>query len=51
MCELFRRKGLEYSGGAVDREAYKQSQYDLLADSVRESLDMKLIYKIIEEGL
>ena len=49
--ELFRRKGLEYSCGAVDREAYKQSQYDLLADSVRESLDMKLIYKIIEEGL
>lgn len=49
--ELFRRKGLEYTGGTVDREAYKQSQYDLLADSVRESLDMELIYKIIREGI
>ena len=41
----------EYTGGTVDREAYKQSQYDLLADSVRESLDMELIYKIIREGI
>lgn len=49
--ELFRRKGLEYSGKPVDRNAYKQSQYDLLADSVRESLDMELIYKIIREGV
>jgi adenosylcobyric acid synthase len=49
--ELFRRKGLEYIGGTVDREAYKQSQYDILADSVRKNLDMELIYKIIREGI
>lgn len=49
--ELFRRKGLEFTGKAVDRYAYKQSQYDLLADSVRESLDMELIYKILREGI
>lgn len=49
--ELFRRKGLEYSGGVTDRRAYKQAQYDLLADSVRESLDMELVYKIIREGI
>lgn len=49
--ELFRRKGLEYTGGTVDRNAYKQSQYDLLAGSVRESVDMGLIYKILKEGL
>lgn len=49
--ELFRRKGLVYSGGAIDRNAYKQAQYDLLADSVRDSLDMELIYKIIREGI
>lgn len=51
VSELFRRKGLEYTGSPVDRDAYKQSQYDLLADSVRESLDMELIYKIIREGI
>ena len=51
ISELFRRKGLEYSGGVIDRNAYKQSQYDLLADSVRESLDMELVYKIIREGI
>lgn len=49
--ELFRRKGSEYTGKTMDRNAYKQSQYDLLADSVRESLDMELIYKIIREGI
>ena len=49
--ELFRRKGLEFTGKAVDRYAYKQSQYDLLADSVRESLDMELIYRILREGI
>lgn len=51
VSELFRRKGLEYTGGTIDRNAYKQSQYDLLAESVRESLDMELIYKIIREGI
>ena len=49
--ELFARKGLEYTGGTIDRNAYKQSQYDLLARSVRESADMELIYKILKEGL
>ena len=49
--ELFRRKGLEFTGKAVDRYAYKQSQYDLLADYVRESLDMELIYRILREGI
>ncbi len=49
--ELYRRRGLEYTGKPADRTAYKQAQYDLLAKRVRESLDMKLIYKMIEEGL
>ncbi len=49
--ELFRRKGLEYTGETIDRNAYKQAQYDLLAASVRESLDMELIYRIIREGI
>lgn len=51
VSELFRRRGLEYTGERIDRNAYKQAQYDLLADSVRESLDMRLIYNIIREGI
>jgi adenosylcobyric acid synthase len=30
---------------------YKDEQYDKLADVVRESLDMKQIYRIVETGL
>ena len=30
-----------------DRTGYKQSQYDLLADTVRKSLDMEAIYRMI----
>ncbi|MBR3630324.1 MAG: cobyric acid synthase [Oscillospiraceae bacterium] len=35
----------------VDRRAYKEQQYDLLADGVRKSLDMAKIYRILEEGV
>lgn len=48
---LFERKGIEYSGGKTDRKAYKEMQFDILADGVRNSLDMKLIYNIIDKGL
>ena len=30
---------------------YKRQQYDILADSIRENLDMKEIYKILEAGV
>ena len=30
-----------------DAEAYKQQQYDLLADAVRKALDMDMIYRIL----
>ena len=36
---------------AVDYQAYKESQYDILADTLREHLDMKKIYQILEEGI
>ena len=36
---------------SVDYRAYKERQYDLLADAVRENLDMKQIYEIIEKGM
>ena len=48
---LYQRKGLTYSGDAVDRRKYRNSQLDKLADGVRNALDMELIYRIIEEGV
>ena len=35
---------------AVDRKEYKERQYDLLADIIRENLDMQAIYEMIEKG-
>ena len=48
---LFERKGLTYGGGKTDRKAYKEMQFDILAKNVRENIDMKLIYKILEQGI
>ncbi len=49
LCE---RKGIDPAQiSAVDFAAYKEKQYDLLAQGVRESLDMDLIYRILEEGI
>ena len=49
---LMERKGLDpASVAAVDMEEYKQREYDKLADAVRTSLDMDLIYRILNEGV
>lgn len=48
---LAARKGISCSTPAVSRHAYRDMQFDLLADAVRESMDMQLIYRILEEGL
>lgn len=48
---LYRAKGLVYGGAAIDRKAYKETQYELLADAVRQSIDMELVYRILEEGV
>jgi len=49
---LFEAKGLDAgSVRAVDMKAYKQEQYDELARVLRGSLDMDLIYRILEEGV
>ena len=48
---LFERKGLQFTGKAVDRRQYRDSQLDLLAENVRKNLDMELIRRIIEEGI
>ena len=42
------QKGIDLSElGTFDRNAYKEQQYDKLADAVREGLDMELVYKIL----
>ena len=48
---LYRLKGLEYRGTAVDRKTHREQQLDLLADIVRENLDIPKIYQIMEDGI
>lgn len=49
---LFRKKGLDESKlPDFSLAAYKEAQYDLMAENLRASLDMKRIYEILEEGI
>ena len=45
---LAERKGVTLEGAAEDPAVYRERQYDLLADTVRRSLDMQRIYDIME---
>ncbi|MCD7744474.1 MAG: cobyric acid synthase [Lachnospiraceae bacterium] len=40
----------EQMGASMDFAAFKETQYDLLADGLRANLDMQAIYRILEEG-
>lgn len=48
---------LEYKGydafeiDNIDYQIYKDKQYDLLAENLRENLDMNTIYKVLESGI
>ncbi len=45
-------KGLDVSEmTGVDFQAFKETQYDILAEGLRKHLDMKKIYEILEEGI
>lgn len=45
---LCRKKGVDESLiHSFDPDAYKERQYDALADAVRQGLDMDLVYKIL----
>lgn len=46
---LYKKKGMKYYGKCINREEYKERQYDLLADIVRNNMDMELVYKIIRK--
>lgn len=49
---LAAHKGVDPSElGHVSGEEHKQRQYDLLADTLREHMDIKRIYEILEEGI
>ena len=48
---ILKRKGLDADQVKnIDRKQYKEEQYDKLADIIRENLDMKMVYEIIERG-
>ena len=47
---LLERKGLDKSAVTLEtHQDYQERQIDILADAVRQSLDMDAIYKIMEE--
>ena len=48
---LFEEKGINYMGGNSDRREYKEKQFDILADSVRNNINMDMLYRIIENGV
>ncbi|HHW30120.1 MAG TPA: cobyric acid synthase [Clostridiaceae bacterium] len=49
---LYNKKGLKYNEIlSYDAKTHKEREYDKLADELRKSLDIKYIYKVIEEGI
>ncbi|MDM8245729.1 cobyric acid synthase [Collinsella tanakaei] len=52
VAQLLHRRGLPVAAArpASDARAYKERQYDKLADAVRASIDMDAVYRIIEQG-
>lgn len=52
IARLLREKGLsEEMAEGLDVKAYKERQYDLLAEGMRKNLDMDKIYEILNEGV
>ena len=48
MKALCQQKGIDFDAlGTFDMKAYKEQQYDKLADAVREGMDMELVYRIL----
>ena len=52
MQVLGNKKGIDVSQFAgVDFAAFKETQYDILAEELRKHLDMKKIYEILDAGI
>lgn len=45
---LLEARGLSPAESVLDWKDYKEQQYDLLADGVRQAMDMELVYRILE---
>ena len=48
---LLKAKGIDASPETFDETAYRERQFDLLADGIRGHVDMERIYQILEEGI
>lgn len=49
---LLNKKGIDISEiENIDFENYKEKQYDLLAEEIRKSVDMDIVYKILQDGV
>ncbi len=45
-------KGIDFEAlGTFDLRAYKERQYDILADAVRSGLDMELVYRVLNREI
>lgn len=52
ISSILKEKGIDTAKEMVmDRKAYKEKQYDVLAQGVRQNMDMEFVYKIIEKGV
>lgn len=51
VAKLFEKKGIDPEGEPFDLQAYKEKQYDALADVVRNALDMEKVYEILNQGV
>ncbi|MGN0335553.1 MAG: cobyric acid synthase [Lachnospiraceae bacterium] len=50
VLSLGRKKGIDMTAAAAfDMAAFKETQYDLMAEQLRKHLDMKKIYEILDE--
>lgn len=49
--DIAKDKGIDFFPDAFNWHDYKEEQYDKLADGLRDSLDMDMIYRIIERGI
>jgi adenosylcobyric acid synthase len=49
---LLAKKGMKPDDiKTINFNDYKKQQYDILANSIRENIDMKKIYEILEAGV
>jgi adenosylcobyric acid synthase len=51
LSALCNAKGVTLDDSAFDFAAWKERNYDLLAQGVRDALNMDLIYRILDEGV